>query len=185
MLVTKFLESLITDARRVIKVRSLGRSAARTAHLVQPFGEDSKPIAWMPIYADTETTGQPIVIGFINPNVDSELLNGEKKIFSTNENGEESFYLLLKNDGTSQIGGTGDYMVRYNELETAFNKLKEDHNKVVTKLNSIITAFTTWIVVPTDGGAALKALVGTLQQEAASTADITPAKIEEIETIPN
>lgn len=183
--VTKILETIVNNGRRVIKVLGLGNSAARTAHLLQPFGEDSNPVMWMPIYAKTDNEGQPVIIGFINPQVSVEL--GEKKIFSTDADGVESFFIYMKNDGTAQVGGQGDFMVRYNELETAFNQLKDDFNDLVTKYNAHVHP---GVVTAVSGGSGSPAVgtVGntgaTTSTDESSTADITPAKIEEITTIP-
>lgn len=83
-------------------------------------------------------------------------------------------YLYLKENGNLEIFESGDFAVRYLELEKAFNQLKSDHDAVLNLLQ-------TWTVAPNDGGQALKTAMGSLS---ASTADITPAKISEIDLPP-
>jgi hypothetical protein len=87
MQVTKLKDTLIQRGMRIVKVLAAGFQFARTGNLVQSFGEDSNPAAWKPIFCYTENDSQPIVIGFVNPNVSSDLAKGEKKIFSTNADG--------------------------------------------------------------------------------------------------
>lgn len=82
-----------------------------------------------------------------------------------------------------EIGGSTDFMVRYSALETAYNQLKDDHDDTVQKLNAIINVLQTWVPVPSDGGAALKAAAAALMTASASTGDISGAKIDEIKTI--
>ncbi len=175
MIVTKLLETDLIENRRIIKVLGLGASAARTGHLIQGFGEDANPVGnWMPIYADTENRGQPIIIGFVNPEATVGL--GEKKIFSTNEDGSaESCMIHLKNDGTAVIKGEGDFMVRYNELETGFNQLKADLNALVSVFNSHVHITTATIGLGGPGTIAATTTAGT-----ESEATIADAKIEEI-----
>lgn len=187
MQVTKLLEVIRQQGLRVLKVLSMGRNSARTAHLVQPFGEDNHPAGnWQPIYCPTENSGQPIIVGFINPSTLSNVLIGEKRIFSLEESGQdyvESFFIHLKNDGSAIIGGEGDFAVRYNELETAFNQLKDDFNAHIQAYNTHVHS---GVIISVSGGSGAPA-VGTPGNSGAPTstdtesaADITPAKIDNI-----
>jgi len=51
-------------------------------------------------------------------------LPGEFRTYSTDKDGVEKFYTWLKNDGTYEVGGNDDFLVRYNELAAGFNQLK-------------------------------------------------------------
>jgi hypothetical protein len=82
-----------------------------------------------------------------------------------------------------EVGGDTDNMVRFSELETAYNKLKDEYDDVVTKLNAVINTLKTWTVVAQDGGAALQAASASLQTASSSAGDISGAKIDEIKTI--
>lgn len=65
-------------------------------------------------------------------------------------------------------GSNYDGLVRVADLTTKLNNLEN-------KVNSILTAFTTWVVVPADGGAALKALTTPISTQLTVT---TQAEIE-------
>lgn len=110
---------------------------------------------------------------------DSGLDPGEAKVYSSIA-GVVTAFMFFRKNGVIEINGDDDFAVRYSELETAFNQLKSDHNDLVTKVTEITQAFASWVVVPEDGGNALKSLAGSLGDPSASTADITPAKIAEI-----
>lgn len=180
-IVTKILETLTNRGLRIIKVLALGRSAARTGVLIQGFGEDSNPVAWKPIYMETETTGQPVIIGFVNPSV--MVSPGEKKIFSTDDTGKESISIYLKNDGTAEIGGTGDNLTRFSDLEAGFNELKTDFNNLVQVVNNIRTDQNTFASVYSPGQGGFPAEYNITSSSAnQSDAVITDAKIDELKT---
>lgn len=158
-------EYLLENGIRILKVFEFG---AKTANVIAPFGDDSAALKDMiAIYGSTSNVGESIIIGYINKN--QIATPGEKRIFSLDENGELSFAIHLRTDGTCEIGGAGDFAVRYNELETAFNQLKSD-------LNDLITSYNTHI--HTDSVMGLT--TATPSQGTPSVADITPAKISEI-----
>ena len=113
--------------------------------------------------------------GFDNKNQISDV--GEKRIFSTDSDGNVVFALHLKNDGTAEFGGNNDFLVRFNELESGFNALKSDLNDLVSAFNSHMhaTAATGPPVPPTPIPSQIPATP--------STASISGAKIEEIKTL--
>lgn len=167
------ISAAIEEAFRVIKVRCLGRDDIRTADEAAPFGIDSSPVKDMiAIYAPTVDKSEPVIVGYLN--AEQLAQPGEVRIYSTNESGAMKTYAWLKADGTMEIGGDADHMVRYSELETAFNQLKSDFNDLVTKFNSHVHSGVT-----TGGGSSgPTATPGT-----SSSADISPAKITEIKTL--
>ncbi len=79
-----------------------------------------------------------------------------------------------------KIGDTegGDFAVRFNELETAFNELKDDFNTFVNNVHNSSVVPHTHPGVTAGGSSTGAATIVTGTQ---STADITPAKVEEIE----
>lgn len=110
------------------------------------------------------------------------LPNGIVEIISNDANGDPAALIEVKPDGTVIFLGGGDNAVRYSKLEEAFNQLKSDHNDLVATVKELTEAFNTgWIVNPSDGGQALKTILGGIADPSNSTADITPAKIDEIE----
>ena len=170
----KFISSAIVSGRRRIKVIVEGKDDVRKQFEAMPFGEDSIPLKdTRAIVVETGEKGKQVVVGYINVNQIESLGPGEKRIYSLQPNGDLSQYIHLKSDQTMEIGGNSDFMVRFNELKTAFDQLKDDHNELLNLIQ-------TWTVVPMDGGLALQAAAATLNP---STADIDPAKINEIKTL--
>jgi len=156
----------IIDSFRSLKVFQFG---AKTADVAAPFGDDSAPLENMSaIFADTSNIGEPVIIGYLNKN--QIATEGEKRIFSLDpDTGNISFAVHLRTDGTCEIGGDTDFMVRYSALETAFNELKDKFN---THIHT-----TTGTVGPT-------AVPGVITPPTTqSNADISGAKIEEIKTL--
>ena len=159
--------------RRIIKVLRFGRSDVRTSLEASPHGIDSVPVKdLIAIYSETGQDGDTVIIGYLNKNRLAEV--GENRLFSTDENGVLSTFIWLKNDGTMEVGGDTDFMVRFSELETGFNQLKSD-------LNSLISTFNTHVHPGVTVGAASTLITVTL--ETPSNADISNAKIQEIKTI--
>lgn len=151
--------------RRVVKFLRFGKADYQTSLQVAPYGVDANPIKDMvAIYLETAEKGRTIIIGYINKNQLADI--GEHRLFSTDANGVLKTYLWLKNDGTMEIGGGTDHLVRYSKLEEAFNELKD-------KFNQFATAY-----VP--GSPSTTGLPASVQP---STADITQCKIEEIKTM--
>lgn len=164
----------IAETYREVKIKLHGDKDVRTADEAMPYGWDSSPVKDMvAILAPTQNNGQPVIIGYINKNQLAEV--GETRMYSTDADGALQTYVWLKNDGTMEVGGDADNMVRYSKLETAFNELKG-------KVNSLVTAYNAHTHI-----LALSAGTGTAATTAttatASTADITQAKIDEIKTL--
>lgn len=178
MILSKHISSVIQKGRRIVKVLCFGKSDVRTAYEVAPYGTDSQaPKDTIAIYADTSNNGERIVVGYINKQQLAQV--GEHRTFSTDQNGEMKFYIWQKNDGTCEIGGDADHMVRYSKLEEAFNELKQDFNNLVSTFNSHIHTTTATI-----GSSATPGVISSPTSSGqSSSADITPAKIEEIKTI--
>lgn len=118
--------------RRIIKFLRLGKFDVQTSIEVSPYGIDSNPIKDMvAIYAESSVKGQTFIIGYLNKNQMAAV--GELRTYSTDDKGVEKFYTWLKNDGTMEIGGNGNFAVKFNELKTEFNKLKDSHNDLLTE----------------------------------------------------
>jgi len=164
MKATKVISTSIDSLNRmVVKILRLGKSDVQTSKQVSPYGFDSNPIKNMvAIHSDTGERGKTIIVGYINKNQITE--KGESRIFSTDENGLLKTAIHLKNDGTIEVGGNSDFMVRYSALETAFNELQQKFN---THTHAGVTAGVGVTAIPS----------------ALSTGDITASKIEEIKTI--
>jgi len=161
MNVTKTISTSIKNAVRFVKFLRMGKSDVQECRQIAPYGVDSAPIEGMAaIYAKTSEVGKPVIIGYVNKNQIAEA--GEYRTFSTDSDGGVQFYIHLKNDGTAEIGGDTDNMVRYSELKIGFDKLKADFNAHIHTGN--MGAPTTPPTLP-------------------STADISNSKINEIKTL--
>lgn len=157
--------------QRVVKFLGLGKNDTKTAVQISTPGTDSSPIkGMMAVYSRTTSKDGAVVVGYL---LKEQLAKpGEHRTFSTNKDGDLKFYIWQKDDGTCEIGGNGKNMVRYQELETAFNALKDSHNALVEAFNTHMH--------PTAGNGPPSIPTVVAQP---SEADISPAKINEIKTL--
>lgn len=148
-----------------IKVLKYGKSDVATADQYLPAGIDSKPVKnKMALYMNTGSKGESVIVGYLmNSSLTDE---GEIRIFATDSNGNEVSFIMMKNDGTIEILGNTDNLVRYSKLEEAFNDLKQ-------QWNTFASAY-----VP--GGPIVQGTPPTANQ---STKDISQAKINELKTL--
>lgn len=118
-----------------IKILRFGKNDVQTADNVLPYGVDSKPIKNVrAVHSDTSNDAESVVLGYLLKSEHTE--EGEIRVYSTDTQGVESFFIMLKKDGTCEIGGGADFLVKYNELNT-------DLGSFITSLNSkLTTAFT-------------------------------------------
>lgn len=151
--------------RRIVKFLRFGKGDVRTAVETGPFGVDSSPPKGMvAVYAKTDSMEDTVLVGYLNIN---QLASpGEHRIYSTDENGVLKSWVWLRGDGTIEMLGTADNLVRFSALETAFNQLKDDFNAFA---NSYVP-----------GGPSSVGLPATVNP---SMADISGAKIGEIKTL--
>lgn len=162
------------EIRRLIKVLGLGTDDVQEVLQAAPYGDDSNPIENMvSVMSETNDSGESVIIGYINKNQISDV--GEKRIFSTDANGNVVMSLHLKNDGTAEFGGNADNLIRFNNTKLVLDELKGD-------ITTLKNALSTWIPVINDGGAALKASL-TSYFSAPLTENINPSKIDEIKTL--
>lgn len=152
---------------REIKTRITSKLIENT-QTANPFGFDANPSKnYIAIIADTESNGNPVILGYLNPEALASLGIGDSMQYSTDSEGAIKATITLRSDGTAEILGNDDNAVRYSMLETAFNELQN-------KWNTFAAAY-----VP--GGPAIQ---GTPPTAVQSTGDITASKIDEIK-VPN
>lgn len=119
-----------------------------------------------------------VIIGSNNYKIEHDIDTGETILYSTNTAGDEvKATVYLKTDGNIELNGNGDKAVRYSKLETAFNQLQSDFDSLVNTYNTHIHVTTATV----GATAVVGVLSPTVSQGNTSTADITPAKIDEIE----
>ena len=112
-----------------------------------------------------------IIVGAYTYGVEPPANEGALKLYATDADGNEKGSHLLDNDGTHVINNGTDWAVRYSALETAFNQLRADHNKLAASYD----LHTHTGVTPGPSSTST-----TVASGAESTADIAPAKIEEV-----
>lgn len=173
MQLTRVISTELNDlGRRLIKVLRYGKSDVQTPLQALPHGIDSNPVKdWLAVYSETTEKGKPVIIGYINPDQLAEV--GGTRLYSTDSDGAVQFAIYLRADGTCEVGGDTDNMVRYSELETAFNELRDDFNNFVNLTYNLHQHPTAAIGAPSNPTV-------TGQQ---SSADISGAKINEIKTL--
>ncbi len=171
MNLTKFVSSSIEEGRRILKVLRLGRSDVQTANEAVAFGIDSVPLRDLrAIYANTGQSGTNVIIGYIS--LSQVSVEGETRLYALDpSSGNKSIDIILRTDGTMEVGGDADFMVRYSALETAYNELRDDFNSFISTYNSHTH--------PAPGGTTSPAT----QTGSTSAGDITGARIDEIKTI--
>ncbi len=186
-IISKIISTQIKNSRLLVKILAKGASDVKNVENVSAFGLESNiPKGYKAVYANTGNKENKILLGIFHTEVLTAV--GESRLFSTDEDGTTVFSIHLKNDGTAEVGGSSDNMVRYSALEDAYNQLKADHDDTVEKLNAVIdllqgSSVPPWVPVPQDGGLALQTAAAGLQPASESTGDIEPAKIDEIKTI--
>lgn len=167
----KIIQVSGNEIRKVFRyIKTVFSKDSHTAAQIAPFGDDSCPVEGMKgVEASTDDLGKNVVIGYFNRSILAD--KGEKRFYSLKSDKTESFYVWLKNDGTCEIGGDTDNLVRYSELKKGFDKLKEDLNDLVLKYNSHTHMVSTLTSTNTS-------LLAT-----SSIADISDSKIDELKTL--
>jgi len=162
--------------RRIVKVLVKGKSDFQTAKEYSNFGDDSNPPAGTrALFMETGVKGKTVIVGYLIENKLAAV--GEKRIFSQKSDGSISTFIWLKADGTMEVGGDTDFMVRFNKLKTGFDQLKSDYNDLVSAFNSHthLTAGT--------GSPSPPTAVPSIIPVTPSSASIDDSKIDEIKTI--
>jgi hypothetical protein len=134
MIISKVISTIIKSGVNIVKVLRYGNTDVQTGSYVQPFGIDGNiPAGYRVIFADTGNMGTKIVLGIINTKALAQV--GELRLHSEKTDGSEAFAILLKADGTCEIGGNTDNLVGFIKLKEAFNDLQ-------TKFNTFAQAYT-------------------------------------------
>lgn len=160
--------------QRVVKFIGLGKNDTKTAVQISPPGTDAPPIKGMvAVYSRTASKDGAVVVGYLLKDLVAK--PGEHRTFSTNTDGELKFYIWQKDDGTCELGGDADNLLR-------FSKTKEVVDEIQNDIAALKQVFQTWAPVANDGGAALKAAAAAWMGQPLQK-NIDDAKIEEIKTL--
>lgn len=117
-----------------------------------------------------------IVVAAYNYGVEPPANQGETLAYSTDADGAVQATHLLTNDGNHVFNDGTDWAVRFSELETAFNQLRDDHDALVASYNAHVHPVPG---VSTGGGSTTSS--PTTSTETPSTADVSGAKVEEVQ----
>lgn len=173
MNIVKVVSAALTNGRRIVTVLRRGQKDVQDADQSLPSGVDSSPVANMTaVFSKTSLGTRKVIVGYLKN--DQLASQGEVRLFSVDSSGTLQTYLWIKNDGTVEIRGSGDNMVRFSKLKESVDELKND-------LTTLKSAFTGWVPVANDGGAALKTATATWHGTAL-VKNIDDAKINEIKT---
>jgi hypothetical protein len=135
-LVSVLSTSVDSLKRTVVKFIRMGRDDVRTSLQGAPYGIDHNPIKDMiAIYGETSKNGQTVIVGYINQNAKAGV--GELRLFSTDASGTEKMYVWLKANGTLELGGSADNVVKYAALNSALAALQ---TQIQTELGKIAIA---------------------------------------------
>lgn len=167
--IVKTLSTRVDDyGKRVVKFLRLGKNDVQEKAIASIPGIDANPIKDMrAVMIPTQMLGKEVIVGFLVKNQESE--PGEIRVFSVDDDGAEQIAIYLKKNGTIEIGGNGDFAVRFNALETGFNALK-------TQLNTFMTVYNAHTHLdPVSGSTGAPSATGV-----AATASISAAKVDEV-----
>lgn len=165
----------LVKAARIIKLLRYGKADVQTSSEASPYGLDSNPVKDMvAVYAPTATSGSNVIIGYINKN--QKALPGEFRMFSTDKDGVEKFYIWLRDSGEVEIGGDTNWAVKYTELKAELDKLKDNFNNHLIEFNTH-----TQVVTATPSG--LVAGPPVVPSQETNTSDFSQAKNDKIKTI--
>ncbi len=109
--------------QRLQKFLGLGLKDVQEVPVAAPFGIDSNAVKDMiAVYSPTLIKGEAVIIGYINKNALAEV--GGLRMFSTNAQGAEQFYVYLRANGKIEIGGVANHLTRFEALEAAIAALE-------------------------------------------------------------
>lgn len=162
--ITKVKDAFIEAGIRFIKVLRYGNDDVQETEQIGPFGIDSSPINDMvAIYLDTTIKGEEVIIGYINKEQISA--PGETRMYAVNDDGILKSWIHLKKDGTIEMMGNGNNLVRFLSLENSLKAFKDSINTELVKVQSAITG------------------LGGIYTISPLNIDISASKINEIKTI--
>lgn len=165
--------SNVTGTFRTIKAYTMGKNV-ETANYVGPGNIDFNPVKNMKaIFAKTKNSSEPVIIGYINKTIITDLEEGEGVFFSTDGKTALATIKARKN-GDIEINGNSDNAVRFSELESAYNQLKSDHDSLVSAFNQHVHP--TAAVGPPSPPTPVPSVIPASN----STGDISGAKIDNV-----
>lgn len=175
-ILAKIKNVAITKGYRVVRSK-WGNNVVENSKLVTPYGMDVNPVQdTIVVTAKTQSNEDGIAIGFLNKKTFEDLVLGEIGFFSENSDKEIQANIIFRNEGTLEINGNDDYMVRFSKLEESFNELQDKYNKLVDAFNSHVHP------TAASGPPSTPTPIPDFIPASNSTTDIAECKIENIKT---
>ncbi len=134
--IAKYNSSIIEKGRRIIKSFVRSKRDVHTSYQVSNWGDDSTPVSGADIIHAETATDETLIIGTIN--INQKTNPGEKRIFATDSEGNIVVDIYLKNDGTIEMAGDSDNVVKYTPLDTALQSFKNLVNAELVKIAAVI-----------------------------------------------
>ena len=120
-----------------------------------------------------KSEGNLSAIGGYNPNIPPDVLDGEMRLYSTDELATIlQAFIKFTNTGNIEINGNTDNAVRFTKLKETIDELQND----ITTLKAV---FSGWAPSANDGGAALKT-ASTTWYGTPLVKPIDPSKVAEV-----
>lgn len=128
---------VVKSASEFVKFLRFGKSDVGTAQQARPHGIDSLPPEGATgVYVKSSNSADPALLGYVGGTSGVEA--GETRIYATDATGAEKFSILLKKDGTVEIGGNSDNLVGYGGLDAGLQTLVTDLNaKLATAFSAV------------------------------------------------
>ncbi|MCK5603582.1 hypothetical protein KAR91_16980 [Candidatus Pacearchaeota archaeon] len=171
---------------RLLSVEITDDEDPQTVEMAGAGGIDYNPSDNAVAIVDDIGESYKVAVG-VDDGIEPAVDRGEIEMYSTSEDGtSKQARVKCVNDGIVELNGDADFLVRYTKLQEAFDQLKSDFDGLVERVNTIIieTKFFATAYVP-GGPTALGApplFIYSDATESPSTADIAPAKVEEVKT---
>ncbi len=126
------IDKNLTGTKNVVllTVQLFDNDDLQTVELMTQAGDNSIPQKDSLVYVMQAARNYKIGIA-VGDGITPDTTDGEKKLYSQDQGIIKAFITWLK-DGILHINGSNDFAVRFNELKTGFDQLKNDFNTFVT-----------------------------------------------------
>ena len=160
--IAKSNTSIIEQGRRILKSFVRSKRDVQTSFFAASWGDDSCPVDNSDVLHSATGGDDTVIIGVINQNQKTN--PGEKRIFATDANGAVVVDIYLRNDGSIEVAGTGDNLVKYIPLNAGLQTF-------ITNLNAELAIIS-----------AAVATKGVVYTPTVQSIDISGAKIDNLKT---
>lgn len=126
----------ITDSGCICEV-NFGADVVETCVLYENIGNNNYPLPDDEV-AVSLSNGQNTILAVFRP-IPDDLKAGEQVIYSRDSSGTIQANIKFKNDGEINLNDGDDFAVKFNELKTAFDTLKNDFNTFVKTSGNVHT----------------------------------------------